>query len=475
MRSVVLLVLFVSCAAAPKEGLTVESLPIEAPRRGVKWRGDSEAALAEARKNRKAVLIFFAAEWSELSRRMEREVLEAPRVRGVLNRGVAIKANVDARDQGDLCTVFRLGEAVPAFALFGPDGTVAAQWTGYEKADSFRDRVDRALRAARLPTQLDAPWAEAMEQLADDEVHALRELSARLAREKRTDLAARLMLAECREQFYRFRWSGVVDAADQFLLRFPDHAATREVLYLRGRALYRGTGQRDPAQVARVVELIDEANPEVAAVGELAGDALLEALLTRNRKTGEACARALGRIRDSRMLPDLIAHLDNKRQRYTIRARLCLLMGVWADPVFLESLIDVLGDRYEPAAVRIAAAKAVTRIGASHGGLYGMSVSAPMFAALDNGGTELKIAVLDTLAQVNDAFDLSQLADAMKTRAVSSAACGLFMQRAGVRLVGPEGAAIDDLPSNAPDVLLAWWEANSHRLRWVQDRRRYAP
>jgi len=475
MRSAALLVLLVSCAAAPKQGLTVESIPIEAPRRGVSWRRDSEAALAEARKNRKAVLIFFAAEWSDVSRRMEREVLEAPRVRGVLNRGVAIKANVDARDQGDLSTVFRPGEAVPAFALFGPDGTVAAQWAGYEKADSFRDRVDRALRAARLPAPLEASWAQAMEELADGEVHALRELSARLAREKRADLAARLMLAECREQFYRFRWSGVVDAADQFLLRFPDHAATREVLDLRGRALYRGTGQRDPAQVARVVDMIDEANPEVAAVGELAADMLLDAVLTRDRKTGEACARALGRIRDSRLLPDVIGQLDNKKLRYTIRARICLLMGVWADPAFLESLIDALGDRREAAAVRIAAAKAVTRIGASHGGLYGMSVSAPMFAALDRGGTELKIAVLDTLAQVNDAFDLSQLTDAMETRGVSTAACELFVQRAGVRLVGPEGAAIDDFPSNAPDVLLAWWEENAHRLRWVQDRRRYAP
>ena len=495
MRSFALLILLASCAGAPKPGLTVETRPMEPPHRGIAWRTDSDDALAEARNERKPALLFFFAGWSDEAQRMERDVLESPRVRGIIGRGVSVKVNVDTSAQSDLCTVFRPAGGVPAFALFGEDGTLAARWVGFERSEGFRRRIENALAAARLSADASDAWETALRKLGEGDVRPLRELAAALARDGKSQLAARLLLAECREQFYRYRWAGVVDAADLFALRFPGHMATQEVLNLRGRALYRGTGQSDEHQVERVAELIARidtsppilggdgaravwavgrirAEQQLSAIGELAADALLAGVLTRNRSTSEACARAFGRIRDSRLLPDLIYHLNDKRLRYPVRARVIVAMGIWADPAFLEPLLATLGDRREAAVVRIAAAHAVTRIGASHGGLYGITVSAPLLAALDTGGKDLRLATLGALEQVTDAFDLSRLGVAMKDSRVRDKACTLFVDRAGVRLIGAEG---ERYPSNAPDALLSWWQDNVHRLSWEQGRRRYAP
>jgi len=486
MRPLLLLLGLTACATPPPPGLRVEPLTLDAPERVVTWREDAEDALAEAREKGRAALIYFVVPGDAVCRRMDRETISQPRVRGLGTRLAAIRANIDLTARRDLVGTYAPVGSVPGFTLFGVDGTLLARWTGFESADAFRGRVDRTLRESTVPARWSEQWAAAMAALAEDDVVPLRELVAKLEREDARALAARLSLAECREQFYRYRWAAVVASTDLFVKRFAGHPARREMLDIRGRALYRGSGQRDPTQIERAVQLIDrldepQAEDALVSIGEPIAEMLLEAVLERQGSIAEPAARALGRIRYSRLMPELIDALADRKLRFAVRARIIVAMNAWADAGFLAPLIAVLGNTHEPAMVRVAAAAAVARLGSSHGGLYGALVVAPIMSALDNRNVDLRRETLRALNEVSEPFELDRLRSAMKdTRAagdgdarISDLACALFLRRAGAQLVGETGAPVDEFGRGEAAALLHWWNANQHLLRWEASRRRY--
>jgi len=504
MRLALLLLALAACATAPPPGLHVEMVPLEAPQRGVAWREDAEAALAEAFSKRRGALVYFVVPGEEACIRMDRETMSQPRVRGLWTRMAAIRVNIDLTARRDLVGTYAPVGEVPSFALFGPDGSVVDRWSGYAKADAFRARVDESLRASVISPRWRDAWSEAMKRLRDDDLDPLRELVTKLEREGARGWAARLALAECRDRFYRYRWAGVVASTDLFLKRFPDHPAARELADLRARALFRGTGEREPGLPDRVAQHLDDlgesapifggaearakweqqrraTEDRLVAIGEPGADALLAAILDRQGSIAEPCARALGRIRYSRLMPDVIDALQNRSLRFPVRARMVSVMNAWADPGFLAPLIEVLGNTNEAAAVRIAAAAAVARLGTSHGGLYGPLVVAPVMSGLKSRSVDLRRETLGVLDSVSQAFDMDDLYSVMKDRRlsgvddkrISDLACSLFLRRAGARLVGEDGKPLEQYPREAPAAIRHWWEANQHRLRWEETRRRY--
>jgi len=504
MRSALLYFALAACASAPPPGLSVESIPLEPPPRKVAWRTDVEEALSQAFGKRDGALVFFEVPGDAACRRMARETLEQPRVRGLWTRMAAVRVNVDLPVNRDIVGTYASISRVPSFALFGPDGTVAARWDGFERADAFRRRVLASLREGTVGPKWKEEWAHAMVRLRIDDVVPLRELVAKLEREGARGWAARLALAEVRDRFYRYRWSGVVDAAELFLLRFPDHPAKLEVRDLRGRALFRGTGEREPELLDRISQHIESfgdsapllggaeargrwetarnlAERRLVAIGEPAAEALLQAVVERQGSIAEPCSRALGRIRYSRMMPDVIDALATPSLRFAVRARLVGVMSAWANPAFLGPLVEIVGNSNEAAIVRVAAASALARLGSSHGGLYGPLVINPVVRALQSRNVDLRRETIAVLETASDAFELEDLYGVMRDhrnsgiegQSISNLACALFLRRAGARLVDAGGEPLEGYPREALAVIRPWWNANQSRMRWEESRRRY--
>ncbi|MHC4952754.1 MAG: HEAT repeat domain-containing protein [Planctomycetota bacterium] len=507
MRGAVLLIVLASCAAEPTSELFIEARPLDAPPRGLAWRTDGETALAGARASGRGALVYFSAPWSEACERMERETMAEPRVRGLWTRLVMVKSNIDIASQRDLCATYQPPDDLPSFALFAPDGTLAARWSGVEGSDAFRDRVDRILRAASVPGTWRVRWKAAVTALAEGDNKLARELIADLDRAGQRTLAARLALAECRQNFLHYRWAATVESADLYLGRFGELPDATVATDLRGRALLRGTGVQEPALDTRVALLIDrfdeaaplfgnegtrrawrarrtEASHRLVSIGEPAAAALLDAVVRRQADTSKQSARCLGRIRYSRVMPDLIDALRNKNNRYPVRARAILAMENWADPAFIEPLIEVLKNPREAAVVRVAAASAVARLGASHGGLYGSLVVQPILDALEARNVDLRRWTLVSLRLVRDPYDLTLLYDAMSDRRttedgavrISDLACALFVDRGGLRIADRDGERVGadgHFPRGTGTALRRWWDANAHNLRWEPRQLRY--
>jgi HEAT repeat protein len=433
---------------------------------------------------------------------MEREVFPSPEVRAIAGDFLALKLNVDDRTYGDICRTWQPGSAVPSFVVLGADGSILDTWTGALDAEKFSIRLLRGKHLAKVPDAYRERWERAARRLSDGDVEPLRELIAVLENAGLKEWAKRLSLMECREHFYRYRWALCVEAADLTLRRYP---GAKEAEILKARALFRGTGEIDPATRARVAALIavlghayprfgseerqrewvreqNGAVDDLVAIGEPAVDALMEGLLEGDADSSQDCARALGRIRDSRVLPDLIAHLEDKRLRNPVRARVASAMKGWCDPAFLPVLVRFLDDRREAANVRVACAEAVARLGTSLGGLYGATVVEPLFRALGDRNKELRLACLQALYSVKDNFDLARLFDAMGDDrfgimyTVGDSACDLFLTRAGYRAQLPDGTPLPEdfgFPRGTDLFLRNWWLSHASTLVWDPDETRY--
>ncbi|MHC4847732.1 MAG: HEAT repeat domain-containing protein, partial [Planctomycetota bacterium] len=393
------------------------------------------------------------------------------------------------------------GSAVPSFVVLGPDGSILDRWVGALDAEKLSLRLLRGKHLAKLPEEYRERWDRAARRLADNDVEPLREMIAVLAHAGQEAWAKRLSLMECREHFYRYRWSMAVEAAGLTLRRWP---GTVEAEQLRARALYRGTGTIEAAtrkRVAALIDTFDESKPifggepavaawqkrvraardEVIAIGEPAVDQLMVGLLEANEEISETCANCIGRIRDSRVLPDLILHLQNRKLRHPVRARVAGAMDVWCDPAFLPALIERLSDRRDAMDVRIASADAIRRLGVSHGGLTGAPVVEPIFRALSDRNKQLRLECLQLLYTVNDNFDLARLFEFMDDHrsdslfTISDLACDLFLVRVGHDVQLADGTRLDEgrYPAGTGAFLRDWWNLNAGTLIWDEKLHRY--
>jgi len=433
---------------------------------------------------------------------MEREVFPSPAVRAAAQEFVPLKINVDRRLYGDICRTWRPEGGVPGFVVLGADGSILEEWVGALEPQAFAVRLLRGKHKSKVPEPYRDRWDRAARRLMDGDVEPLRELIAALHHAGETEWAKRLSLMECREHYYRYRWSLCVEAAELTLRRYP---GTEEAARLRARARFRAGDGIEPATRERVDELIrilgeawprfgseerqqrwvreqNAAADELVAIGEPAVDQLMECLLEGDADASVDCARAIGRIRDSRVLPDLITHLEDKSMRNPVRARVAMAMEPWCDPAFLPVLVEHLGDPGEPDNVRIACADAVRRLGASHGGLYGPKVVEPLFRALSDRNPDLRFACLQAIREVRDNFDLARLFPYMDDHregplwSIAAEACDVFCARAGHRLLRPDGEPVGtDVPKGTRLFLESWWQANASKLAWDPDEIRYVP
>jgi thiol-disulfide isomerase/thioredoxin len=119
------------------------------------WSTDFDAALAEARRLDKPLLIHLYADWCGPCRQMERNVLSQPAVLREIGRSViAVRINVDRQPQ----VASRYGvQALPSDVFVEPDGRKIMEATGYRSLNEYVSSMTRAgtryadLVAARRP------------------------------------------------------------------------------------------------------------------------------------------------------------------------------------------------------------------------------------------------------------------------------------------------------------------------------------
>jgi len=99
-------------------------------------------ALAQARREKKTLLIDFGASWCAPCKRFQGETLADPRVAALLPRLVVIA--VDTDEQPALARAFGVS-AIPDLVLAGPQGKILQRWNGFEGPDAFLARLKAVL------------------------------------------------------------------------------------------------------------------------------------------------------------------------------------------------------------------------------------------------------------------------------------------------------------------------------------------
>lgn len=109
------------------------------------------AALAEARRNARPVMLDVHADWCAACRELEASAFPDPRVRAALGDALLLRADVSARAAADRVLLQRFDlHGPPALLFFGPDGVERRghRVVGYEAPSELAAHVRRALPEA---------------------------------------------------------------------------------------------------------------------------------------------------------------------------------------------------------------------------------------------------------------------------------------------------------------------------------------
>lgn len=106
------------------------------------WLSDFDAALAEAQRLNRPLLVHFYADWCGPCRQMEQGVLHRPDVLAEIRKSVvAVKVNTDRSPH--LATRYNV-EALPMDLFLEPDGKQLLESTGYRSVSQYRMAIARA-------------------------------------------------------------------------------------------------------------------------------------------------------------------------------------------------------------------------------------------------------------------------------------------------------------------------------------------
>lgn len=125
-------------------GLPATSANATGDRSMPKWSSNVDEAMAEARRLQRPLLMHFYADWCGPCHRMEREVLNSPRLLVQLDRGfVAVKVNSDQHPE--LVERFDI-RTLPSDVVIDPSGRVIAQNDGFQTLQAYQARLASAHR-----------------------------------------------------------------------------------------------------------------------------------------------------------------------------------------------------------------------------------------------------------------------------------------------------------------------------------------
>ncbi|MEK7356317.1 MAG: thioredoxin family protein, partial [Bdellovibrionota bacterium] len=116
------------------------------------WKPYSDAALAEALKGNKPVLIDFYADWCGACKELEKHTFTDERIRSVSEKFALLKidATEDFPGLDKLKATYNV-RGLPTMIFYGTDGKIRPELTvtGFEEADNFIARMNAALAATQ--------------------------------------------------------------------------------------------------------------------------------------------------------------------------------------------------------------------------------------------------------------------------------------------------------------------------------------
>jgi len=107
------------------------------------WGQDYNAALEQAKKENKPLLIAFHAKGCMYCTKMKKVTYPDAAVMSKLQQFIPVL--IDTQKQNQLATQFNIGP-VPAYRVVRPDGTVADSFVGFQPPENFTITLDKALK-----------------------------------------------------------------------------------------------------------------------------------------------------------------------------------------------------------------------------------------------------------------------------------------------------------------------------------------
>jgi len=108
----------------------------------IPWNHDYQAALEQAQKDNKPLLLAFHASWCGPCRQMKSQTYPDPAVAHVIEAFVPVM--IDTDQQAALAEKFAI-RGIPAYIIINPDGSEITRFEGFHNPSNFAARLKNAL------------------------------------------------------------------------------------------------------------------------------------------------------------------------------------------------------------------------------------------------------------------------------------------------------------------------------------------